>query len=152
MDNSIEISPADQKNLDELSQLVSAYHAFESIHSNESSIERALLPLLASVSDVGFILIASKDNKIVGYIAICFGYSIELKGRDAFIDELFVLEEYRNKGLGKALIERAKIEARLSRITTLHLEVSRKNSAAKRFYSRQDFEAREQYHLMSCSL
>lgn len=39
-------------------------------------------------------------GRVIGYLAVTLGFSLEYRGRDAFIDELFVMEEARGKGPG----------------------------------------------------
>jgi hypothetical protein len=36
----------------------------------------------------------------VGYTVLCFGYSLEYLGRDAFIDEFYLVESHRGRGRG----------------------------------------------------
>ncbi len=38
------------------------------------------------------------DGTAAGYAALTFGFSLEVGGRDAFIDELFLIEAARGKG------------------------------------------------------
>lgn len=79
--------PAD---LSRLLPFVRDYHAFEGITMTDEVRCGVLTQFLEPDSDNGRIYLISKDNICVGYVAICFGYSIELAGRDAFVDELFV--------------------------------------------------------------
>ena len=89
---------------------------------------------------------------MVGYAALCFGYSIEFRGRDAFVDELFIAEQARGKGLGSRVLELIRKEAARLGIVALHLEVARDNTRARRLYEKWGFRARERYYLMSCDL
>ena len=41
----------------------------------------------------------------VGYVVLCFGYSLEWLGRDAFVDEFYLREEYRGRGWGRKTME-----------------------------------------------
>ena len=83
---------------------------------------------------------------------LCFGYTIEFVGRDAFIDEFFIQEEARGLGIGRQVLAFAKQEAAKLGIVALHLEVARTNEKAKRLYAKAGFDAREQFHLMSCAI
>lgn len=56
---------------------------------------------------LGTVLLAFDGNnnmKPIGYLVLALGYSLEFGGRDAFIDEFFIMEEYRGKGIGKAVL------------------------------------------------
>ncbi len=88
----------------------------------------------------------------MGYIALCFGYSIEFAGHDAFVDKLFVEEAFRGRGFGRADFQLATEEAARMGIKAPHLEVARNNDRAGALYRSLGFESREQYHLMSRKL
>ncbi len=128
--------------------MVRAYHEFEDIHLTERQRELAVRALLGDPS-LGGIWLVIHDRAPVGYIALCFGYSIELAGRDATVDEFFIAPEHRGHGLGTLVLERIKKEAEKYGVKALHLEVSRTNARVRRLYSRANFEAREKFMLMS---
>jgi len=136
----------------QLIALIGKYHAFESIQSTVEQRARAVLPLLDTDNDYGFILIAESNREIVGYIAICYGYTIEFRGRDAFIDEFYIQDIVRGKGIGSKLIQLAKEQARNNAIRVLHLEVAVDNERAKKLYKEHGFVKREHFHLMSSEL
>ncbi len=143
---------ASPEELEVLIDLVGEYHIFESLSSSRDKRRTSLIPLLDPDKDYGFILVAFCDSQLVGYVAICYGYTIEFGGRDAFVDEFYVMEKMRNKGIGFSLLEKAKIEALKNSINVLHLEVAVENATAKSFYKKNGFLARENFHLMSCRL
>lgn len=128
--------------------LVRAYHAFEGISQSDESRRAAVAPLLGE-SKLGRIWLIEVDGTPVGYLAICFGYSIEFDGRDAFVDEFFVLESYRGRGIGRAALSSACDVARTLGIKALHLEVAGTNEKAKSLYQGTGFETRDRFHLMS---
>jgi ribosomal protein S18 acetylase RimI-like enzyme len=80
---------------------------------------------------------------------LCRGFSIEFNGFDAFIDEFFLLAEFRGRGIGRFVLEEIKSRARSLDINALHLEVARNNERARRLYRALGFEARDKYLLMS---
>lgn len=132
----------------QLLPLVRAYHEFESVELDDGTRERVLRPLLGE-SSLGRIWLVSTAGQIVGYVALCFGYSIEFGGRDAFVDELFITEAHRGKGIGRAVLSHVESEAAALGIRALHLEVARTNSRARRLYAATGFRARERFFLMS---
>lgn len=148
----VELKTATLANLDELLTLVRAYHDFERIEHTDESRRAALLPLLAEDSTQGRIWLISGSGQTVGYVAVCFGYSIEFGGRDAFIDELYIVESVRGKGMGTAVLERIKSETVRLGVLVLHLEVGLENYRARRLYSKAGFKSRDNFHLMSCRL
>jgi len=145
------IARAREPDLPTLVGLCGRYHEFESIASTEATRERTLRPLLRN--DVyGAIFIGREARIPTGYVAICFGYSIELGGREAFIDELFVEKEWRGRGIGNDLLGAAIHFSTNAGAAALHIEVAHDNARAKAFYTDHGFGPRNQYFLMTRSL
>jgi diamine N-acetyltransferase len=76
----------------------------------------------------------------VGYIVLCFGYSLEWLGRDAFVDEFYLLPGYRGHGWGRKTMAFLEDAARTLNVTALHLEVMHLNKNALELYRKLDFE------------
>jgi len=140
------------KDLDTLIPMVEAYHLFEGINKTNEDRSKAVLPLLQAGSPYGYVYLIQVEQETIGYIALCYGYSIEFGGRDAFIDEFFITENMRGKKIGSRVMEMIKVEAAKLNIKALHLEVANVNRRAKRLYEASGFEAREHFHLLSCKL
>jgi len=147
----VNIRTATVEDTDVLMPIVRAYHEFEGIGSTEPERARSVAPLLSDDS-VGRIWIILERGQAVGYIAVCFGYSIEFGGRDAFLDEFFLVPAARSRGLGGRVLEAVKTEVAQLGVRAMHLEVARTNLSAKKFYSKAGFRSREHFHLMSCRL
>ena len=138
--------PADEA---ALLPLVRAYHAFEDVDLSDAQRRAALGPLLAPDSSFGRVWLIRSAGRTVGYAAVCFGYSIEFAGRDAFLDELFVEEAARGRGIGRAVLALVQQQCAALGVGALHLEVARDNTRARRLYEALGFEPRERFHLMS---
>jgi ribosomal protein S18 acetylase RimI-like enzyme len=147
----ITIQLASKDDLSELLPLVRAYHEFEGIILTESNRKKSVQGLICNRS-LGGIWLVCVDTKLVGYIALCSGYSIEFGGLDAFVDEFYISADYRGKGIGGKVLELIKKKAQMMDIRALHLEVSRSNTKAQTLYSKASFKAREKYLLMSVNL
>lgn len=143
---------ADESQLEVLLPLVRGYHEFEHVTISDAERAAAVAPLLQQDSSLGRIWLLRSGREAVGYAALIFGYSIEFRGRDAFVDELFLVEKARGQGIGSAVLEFVKREAATLGIVVLHLELARDNRRGRRVYERWGFEPREQFHLMSCYL
>jgi diamine N-acetyltransferase len=85
------------------------------------------------------------------YLVVTFGFSLEFGGRDAFVDELYVAEPARGRGLGTAALEVAEEACREAGIHALHLEVEHVNDRARALYARKGYVAHER-HLMTKKL
>ncbi|WP_298805932.1 GNAT family N-acetyltransferase [uncultured Lentibacter sp.] len=110
----------------------------------------ALAPLLAG-SPHGMIYLIGPRNAPVGYIVITLGYSIELGGIEGFIDEFFIREKVRGRGMGSETLSKLLPALKNHGVKALHLEVARDNGRAQSLYRRAGFEPRETYMLMTRS-
>jgi GNAT superfamily N-acetyltransferase len=81
------------------------------------------------------------DARSAGYFAITIGYSIEVGGRDAFIDELYVEDRARGLGIGTQAIAFAEREALGLDVKRLCMEVEHDNPRAKQLYERLGYGA-----------
>ncbi len=146
-----EIRLATIRHIDELLPLVSAYHDFEGVVQDADTRRKTISTLLLA-PELGPVWLIYHAGRLAGYIAICLGYSIEFGGRDAFVDEFFLLEDFRGKRIGSAVLEMVMQRLREDEVTALHLEVGQSNQRARAMYEAAGFVLRDQYHLMSCEL
>ena len=146
----VRLQIAEDKDLQQVLAYVRAYHEFEGVEDSRD-IASSVRPLLGQ-SPLGRVWLIYSESRPVGYVAICFGYSIEFAGRDAFIDEMFIVPEQRSKGIGKSVLHLVKSQAESLEIRALHLEVARSNERARRLYASVGFKARGQFFLMSAEI
>ena len=132
-------------------ELVRQYHAFEGVPFEERAVTAALQPLLQR-GDAGRVWLVELAGAAIGYVVLCFGYSLEFGGRDAFVDEMYLVPEHRGKGIGTKVLKTLIARARELGARALHLEVARDNERARRLYRSMGFSSRERFHLMSRTL
>jgi GNAT superfamily N-acetyltransferase len=72
-------------------------------------------------------------------MAVALGFSFEYRGREAFVDELFIAESHRGRGLGREALEIAEAYCREAGVNALHLEVERHREDALELYRRRGF-------------
>lgn len=91
-------------------------------------------------------ILAIDDEKIIGYALIeervspYKEYDSFVEDHYAFIYELVMLPEYRNKGYGKKIIEEAIKWAKERNLTSIELNALSNNYSARAFYERVGFE------------
>jgi ribosomal protein S18 acetylase RimI-like enzyme len=108
---------------------------------------RAALALLFESEAHALAYLMLSGAEVAGYVVITFGFSLEFRGRDAFIDELFVKDEFRGRGLGAAAILFAEGVCRERGVRALHLEVERANTGAQSVYRKAGFKDHDRYLL-----
>ena len=116
-----------------LLEMMREYYAFDGHGFDASKASTALKGLLRNPQFGRVWLICDQDSA-AGYIALCFGYSLEWLGRDAFVDELYLRENYRGRGWGRAAMAFVEDAARNEGIRTLHLGVVPQNARALKLY------------------
>ena len=137
--------------LEELLPLVAAYHAFEEVETSAEQRRNSASKLLGD-KKLGEIWLVRNLDKLIGYIAVCYSYSIEFGGRDAFIDEFYVEAAERGKGIGGRVLKEIAKLLRVRGIVAVQLEVDGQNERARAAYARAGFSSRDKYHVMSLAL
>ncbi len=145
----IGLDVVDDSHIGILLPMVRAYHEFEHITLLDDQRRAALSPLTAENSQFGRIWLIQYRGEIVSYIALCFGYSIEFCGRDAFVDEFYLKEKARVQGISSEVLAFVQRQAARLGVVALYLEVTKSNEKAKRLYASSGFRSRDSYHLMS---
>lgn len=90
--------------------------------------------------DLGRAWLIYEDKEIVGYVMIVFMFSFEYGGTIAFLDELYLNENSRGKGLGKKAVAFIQDQATKFNLKLLYLEIEQHNSTAQKLYLAAGFE------------
>ncbi len=94
-----------------------------------------------SLKDNGFVygFVFESDGKAAGYSVVSMKFETEVGGLAAWIEELFVEENFRSKGIAKDFFEFLKTEF-AGKIRRIRLEVGEDNLDAIRLYKKIGFE------------
>ena len=123
------------------------YIRFSTEFYNSSAVDK---PVPREHFEQGFDEMMRSDVYVQGYMLVCDGnnvgycvtmktYSVEAGGITIWIDELFVLEEYRSKGLGRGLFKYIE-ENGDKKLRRIRLEVELDNGRAISLYKKMGFE------------
>lgn len=123
------------------------YIRFSTEFYNSSAVDK---PVPGEHFEQGFDEMMRSDVYVQGYMLVCDGnnvgycvtmktYSVEAGGITIWIDELFVLEEYRSKGLGRELFKYIE-ENGDKKLRRIRLEVELENGRAISLYKKMGFE------------
>ena len=135
-----------------IDRLVAAFHRHEGVRLSQDARQTAINSLLVEPVRGRILLIQTPNGETVGYAVLAFGFSIEFGGRDAFLDELFIDDAFRSRGLGTAALAAVCNWADNAGLCALHLEVGRDNETAKALYTSAGFADRSHYQLMSLQI
>lgn len=135
---------ADLNAIETILPMMREFYLHEDLAFDEAMAREALKGILNN-SSFGWVFLIIVEEQIAGYTALTFGYSLEFHGRDAFVDELFLHERFRGRGLGGQVLEFLASVCVESGVKALHLEVERKNAAAQRAYEKFGFAGHDRF-------
>lgn len=133
--------------IDRLAPLVAGFHALRGERTRPDQRLAALRPLLEN-PDLGRIWLIGPSISPVGYLVITFGYSIALGGRDARLDEFFLRENARGKGVGAKILDAIRPFLRDAGVKALWVEAERTDPAQKRLFTRAGFVPQDDRYLL----
>ena len=114
------------------------------IEFDEDAVRGALRMFLAQ-PELGQTWLVCDRGSVVGYVVLTLGFSFEYRGRDAFIDELYIEPAYRRRGLGRLALQAAEKRATELGVNAIHLEVDHGNDPATELYRRIGYADHERY-------
>jgi diamine N-acetyltransferase len=79
-----------------LMDFMSEYYVFDGHTCDREQARPALIELLNPTLGLAWLVLDA--DAPAGYVVLCFGYSLEYLGRDAFLDEFYLRESYRGRG------------------------------------------------------
>jgi ribosomal protein S18 acetylase RimI-like enzyme len=130
---------ATTSDVDSILALMAAYYSQDGYEFVEADSRRTLIDLLDNVH-LGQVWVVEDAEGVMGYLAVTLGYSLEYRGRDAFVDELFVHERGRGQGVGREALAVAEAYCRARGVRALHLEVEHHRTRALDLYRAGGFQ------------
>ncbi|MBI3796411.1 MAG: GNAT family N-acetyltransferase [Deltaproteobacteria bacterium] len=129
---------AERVDIETLLQLMREYYEFDHLPFDDQ-VARAALAIFVDDESLGRVWLISYEGSTIGYLVLTLGYSLEYGGRDAFIDEVYIRESYRGRGIGQSALAFAEDVCRSLGVRALHLEVERANTNAHGLYRKAGF-------------
>src|SRR5262245_51848570 len=113
----------------------------------DDRLDRAVLERLLADPSLGGAWLIELGGEAAGYVVLTLGFSLEFHGRDAFVDELYIREPHRRRGLAGRALAFVEDVCRALGVSALHLEVGRANTRAQAVYQKAGFEDRSNFLL-----
>jgi GNAT superfamily N-acetyltransferase len=142
-----EFSPAGGPDLDRIVPMMSRLYGQDGLPFNAART-RATAEWLLARPDFGGIWTIEAEGSAAGYIVITVCASLEFHGRFALVDELYLEEPWRGRGLGAQAIEFAAQWARDCGMAAVRLETAHENLRAQGLYRKCGFILHDR-HLMT---
>ena len=129
--------------LSDIETVVSMMEEFYAIDNYpiKSDVSKALFEEFISNENLGKAWLIVSDNEIVGYLILTIIFSFEYQGKIAFLDELYITEKARGKGIGNEVITFIKTESHKLSLKLIYLEVEPHNENAQKLYLANGFES-----------
>ena len=122
-----------------LLDMMAAFNEVEELPWSRESVEPAVQKLLSS-PDLGVAYHVVEAGEVRGYFVLTWGFDLEWSGRDAFLTELYILEQARGRGLGRRILPRIEELAKEHGARALHLMVRPENEPAVNLYQGAGYE------------
>jgi GNAT superfamily N-acetyltransferase len=108
---------------------------------SDAAMREGVERLLAD-DDAEFLLAASDGRAAEGVCQLRYRYGVWLAAEDCWLEDLFVREAARGRGLGRALVAEAIERARARGCRRMELDVNEANRSALRLYDAFGFSAK----------
>lgn len=131
--------PLEISDISIITQMMQDFYAIDN-YPMDVEVAKNLFQEFISNEHLGKSWLIYTENEIVGYIILTFIFSFEYGGKIAFVDELFIKETARGKGIGKEAIQFIQKEVPKLSLKLLYLEVEPHNENAQKLYLAHDFE------------
>lgn len=131
--------PLTSNDIDTITLMMQDFYAIDGYAMSVEASKKLFAEFLLD-GNLGKAWLIFSDGTIAGYLILTFIFSFEYGGRIGFLDELYIKEEMRGKGIGKKAIAFVQEEARKAHVKTMYLEVEPHNEKAQQLYLASGFE------------
>ena len=130
--------PLEISDISTITQMMQDFYAIDN-YPMDVEVAKTLFQEFITHEHLGKSWLIYSENEIVGYIILTFIFSFEYGGKIAFVDELFIKETARGRGIGKEAIQFIQREVPKLSLKLLYLEVEPHNENAQKLYLAHDF-------------
>ena len=124
--------------IDTIAQMMSDFYAIDN-YPIDINTTKILFQEFIENENFGKCWLICHEKEIVGYVILTLIFSFEYEGKLAFLDELYIKETARGKGIGKKTIQFIKEQVSYLNVKMMYLEVESHNQAAQKLYIANDF-------------
>ncbi len=135
-----QIEPITAEQLERLLPLIAAYQRFYEAPEIDAERNRAFFRRFLAPSDDGLLLGAWDGGRLVGYACLYWTFTSLAPAEIVLMNDLFVEEAARGRGVGRALIEASAATARGRGAHRLEWVTAADNLTAQRLYDSTEAE------------
>jgi GNAT superfamily N-acetyltransferase len=139
----VEIAPIAVEEFEELLPLIAAYQRFYEVKEIDEERNRAFFRRFLAPSEDGLLLGARLDGRLVGYACLYWHFSSTEATESVLLNDLYVEDSTRGRGVGRALIEATAEVARERSVPFVEWSTAPGNRTAQRLYDSTGAERSE---------
>lgn len=135
----MQIDMATSTDIPTLCSLLKQLFAQETEFIPKKAVQQRGLKMIIENPEVGAILVARKDEEIIGMVNLLFTVSTALGERVVLLEDMVIDKDHRDLGIGTGLLRAAVTYAEKNSCRRITLLTDADNIDAQRFYIRHDF-------------
>lgn len=139
----LEIAPVAVEEFEQLLPLIAAYQRFYEVESIDEERNRTFFRRFLGPNEDGLLLGARSGGRLVGYACLYWHFSSLEACESVLMNDLYVDDSVRSRGVGRALIEAAAEVARERGVTFVEWSTAPDNETAQRLYDSTGAERTE---------
>lgn len=101
----LEIAPIVDDEFEQVLPLIAAYQRFYEVEEIDEERNRTFFRRFLAASEDGLLLGARREGRLVGYACLYWHFSSLEAAESVLMNDLYVIEDARGEGIGRALIE-----------------------------------------------
>jgi GNAT superfamily N-acetyltransferase len=145
-ESSIVIEKVDEETFDDFLGLIEKLAEYEKLAPPNEQAKQRLRRDCLSDKPKYQAFIGKVGDKYVSYIIYFFTYSSFLALPTLFLEDIFVLEEYRRNGMGEKMFDFIKATAKREGCGRIEFTVLTWNKSAKKFYEKNKAKCLEDWY------
>ncbi|TDE06338.1 GNAT family N-acetyltransferase [Flavobacterium hiemivividum] len=135
----IQFKPLAHSDIDTIVDLMQQFYAIDN-YPIDIKISKSLFIEFLANEKLGNAWLILSENEIIGYVILTYIFSFEYQGKIAFLDELYLTEKARGKGVGSKSIAFVLEESKKKELKLIYLEIENHNQNAQKLYLASGFE------------
>ncbi len=135
----IQFKPLVVTDIDTIVTMMEAFYAIDNYPIDKEK-SKTLFQEFISNEDLGKSWLILSDEETVGYVILTFVFSFEYQGKIAFLDELYLNEKARGKGIGSQAVTFVLEQSKKLSLQLIYLEIENHNQNAQKLYIANGFE------------
>ena len=148
----ITVRPAERSDSNEILRLINELAEFEKLAPPDSNGKRRLINDAFSEKPLFNVLLAESNNNILGYAFYFFTYSSFLARKTLYLEDIFISQEFRNKGIGKLFFKNLLKIAKKNKCGRMEWVVLDWNKNAIEFYTKLGAEELKEWKTFRMNL